>query len=134
MFGWVAEGWVTEGSWVAEGLAAEGHPCGHQGAEGWATEDSAAEGWAEAAEDVCERTGWGAEQVRPDQPLNQKAVSAAIDQAMFKALLAAATPFNKARLLSASGKGAGAWLGVIPSAELGYVFDPASSPLSCAFG
>ena len=38
-------------------------------------------------------------------------VSAAIDQAMFKALLAAATPFNKA-------------LGVIPSVELGYVLDP----------
>ena len=90
--------------------------------DGW--DASEAEGWAEAAEDVCARTGWGAEQVRPDQPLNQKAVSAAIDQAMFKALLAAATPFNKARLLSASGKGAGAWLGVIPSAELGYVFDP----------
>jgi hypothetical protein len=44
MFGWV-EGWVAEGSWVAEGWAAEGHPCCHR-AEGWATEDSAAEGWA----------------------------------------------------------------------------------------
>lgn len=89
--------------------------------DGW--DASAAEGWAEAAADVCARTGWGSEQVRPDKPLSQKAVSAAIDQAMFKALLDAASPFNKARLLSASGEGAGAWLGVIPSVELGYVFD-----------
>ena len=78
--------------------------------DGW--DASAAEGWAAAAADVCARTGWGAEQVRPDKPLSQKAVSAAIDQAMFKALLGAASPFNKARLLSASGEGAGAGAGL----------------------
>ena len=44
---------------------------------------------------MCARTGWGAEQVRPDKPLSQKAVSAAIDQAMFKTLLEAVSPFNK---------------------------------------
>ena len=55
---------------------------------------------------------------RPDNPLSQKAVSVAIDQAMFKALLGAASPFHKARLLLASSEGAGAWLGVIPSVEL----------------
>ena len=39
-------------------------------------------------------------------------------------LLASAPLHDKARLLSISGKGAGAWLGVIPSEALGYVLSP----------
>jgi hypothetical protein len=39
-------------------------------------------------------------------------------------LLAAAPQRDKARLLSVSGEGAGAWLGVIPSESLGYVLSP----------
>ena len=55
--------------------------------------------------------------------MKQRSVSEAIDRVSFSELLAASAPFDRARLLSESGKGAGAWLGVIPSVELGYVFD-----------
>jgi hypothetical protein len=47
-----------------------------------------------------------------------------VDKHCFAALLAAAPQRDKARLLSVSGEGAGAWLGVIPSESLGYVLSP----------
>jgi hypothetical protein len=47
-----------------------------------------------------------------------------VDQQAFAALLAAASLLDRARLLSVSGRGAAAWLGVIPSADLGYVLTP----------
>ena len=67
-----------------------------------------AEGWTEAAADVCIRTGWAAEDVRPDKPPQQKAVSVAIDEAHVRELLRAFPLFDRARLLSESGPGAGA--------------------------
>ena len=42
---------------------------------------------------------------------------------MFRELCESSSLFDRARLLSQSGVGAGAWLGMIPSVELGYVFD-----------
>ena len=53
------------------------------------------------------------------------ACSEAVDKHAFASLLAAAPLRDKARLLSVSGRGAGAWLGVIPSEALGYVLTPA---------
>jgi hypothetical protein len=47
-----------------------------------------------------------------------------VDKRAFESLLAAAPPLDRARLLSESGEGAGAWLGVIPSESLGYVLSP----------
>ena len=89
--------------------------------DGW--DASQAEGWAEAVADTCARTGWSREVVCPRKPLKQRAVSEAIDKAMFKELCEGSSLFDRARLLSQSGVGAGAWLGVIPSVERGYVFD-----------
>ena len=84
---------------------------------------SQAEGWAEAVADTCARTGWTKDVVCPGKPLKQRAVSEAIDKGMFRELCESSSLFDRARLLSQSGVGAGAWLGVIPSVELGYVFD-----------
>ena len=47
-----------------------------------------------------------------------------MDKFCFAELLADAPLRDKARLLSVSGEGAGAWLGVIPSESLGYVLSP----------
>ena len=89
--------------------------------DGW--DASQAEGWAEAVADTCARTGWTKDVVCPGKPLKQRAVSEAIDKGMFRELCESSSLFDRARLLSQSGVGAGAWLGVIPSGELGYVFD-----------
>ena len=60
----------------------------------------------------------------PAQPRTQRHFSKAVDRVASTSLLASAPLHDKARLLSISGKGAGAWLGVIPSEALGYVFSP----------
>jgi hypothetical protein len=117
-------------SWAGFGLrAATSHSSGAYLAsvanaaaeDGW--DASQAEGWAEAVADTCARTGWTKDVVCPGKPLKQRAVSEAIDKAMFKELCESSSLFDRARLLSQSGVGAGAWLGVIPSVELGYMFD-----------
>ena len=58
-------------------------------------------------------------------PRTQRHFSEAVDKHAFASLLASVPTLDKARLLSVSGRGAGAWLGVIPSESLGYVLTPA---------
>jgi len=79
-----------------------------------------APGWDEAVLDVCARSGCDS----VGSSGSQKAFSEAIDKKAFSALLDMSSDFNKARLLSASGKGASSWMGAVPSATLGYLLDP----------
>ena len=82
-------------------------------------------GFAESLDELCAHSGLHAAAVRdPAQPHTQRYFSEAVDQHAFASLLASAPLLDKARLLSISGQGAGAWLGVIPSEALGYVLVP----------
>ena len=82
-------------------------------------------GFAESLDELCAHSGLHAAAVRdPAQPHTQRYFSEAVDQHAFTSLLASAPLLDKARLLSISGQGAGAWLGVIPSEALGYVLAP----------
>ena len=86
----------------------------------------AAAGFSPAVDELCARSGLCAAAVcDPATPHTQRFFSEAVDKHCFAALLAAAPQRDKARLLSVSGEGAGAWLGVIPSEALGYVLTPA---------
>ena len=58
--------------------------------DGW--DASQAEGWAEAVADTCARTGWTKDVVCPGKPLKQRAVSEAIDKAMFRELCESSSP------------------------------------------
>ena len=85
----------------------------------------AAAGFSPAVDELCARSGLCAAAVcDPATPHTQRFFSEAVDKHCFAALLAAAPQRDKARLLSVSGEGAGAWLGVIPSESLGYVLSP----------
>ena len=82
-------------------------------ADGWPAQ--VATGFAHALEELCEHSGLEASAVRdPALPHTQRYFSEAMDKHSFASLLAAAPTLDKARLLSVSGRGAGAWLGVIP--------------------
>jgi hypothetical protein len=84
-----------------------------------------AAGFSQAVDELCARSGLRATDVcDPALPHTQRFFSEAVDKCCFAALLAASAPRDKARLLSVSGDGAGAWLGVIPSDALGYVISP----------
>ena len=56
--------------------------------------------------------------------LKQWRLSKLIDDFSFSTLLAGASDWNRARLLSVSSPGAGAWLGVVPSSALRQTLDP----------
>ena len=85
-----------------------------------------ATGFDQALEELCEHSGLEAAAVcDPSLPRTQRHFSEAVDKHAFASLLASAPTLDKARLLSVSGRGAGAWLGVIPSESLGYVLTPA---------
>jgi hypothetical protein len=84
-----------------------------------------AAGFSQAVEELCAHSGLRATDVcDPALPHTQRFFSEAVDKYCFSALLAGSQLRDKARLLSVSGVGAGAWLGVIPSDALGYVFSP----------
>ena len=84
-----------------------------------------AAGFSQAVEELCAHSGLRATDVcDPALPHTQRFFSEAVDKCCFSALLAGSQLRDKARLLSVSGAGAGAWLGVIPSDALGYVFSP----------
>ena len=92
--------------------------------DGWPAHLAA--GFAQALEELCEHSGLEAAAVcDPAQARTQRCFSEAVDKQAFASLLVAAPLRDKARLLSVSGRGAGAWLGVIPSEALGYVLTPA---------
>jgi hypothetical protein len=92
--------------------------------DGWPAHLAA--GFAQALEELCEHSGLEAAAVcDPGQARTQRFFSEAVDKRAFASLLAAAPLRDKARLLSVSGRGPGAWLGVIPSEALGYVLTPA---------
>jgi len=92
--------------------------------DGWPAHLAA--GFAQALEELCEQSGLEAAAVcDPAQARTQRCFSEAVDKQAFANLLAAAPLRDKARLLSVSGRGAGAWLGAIPSEALGYVLTPA---------
>ena len=82
-------------------------------------------GFAQSLDVLRERSGLEAVAAcDPAQPRTQRYFSEAVDRLAFASLLASAPLHDKARLLSISGHGAGAWLGVIPSEALGYVLSP----------
>ena len=84
-----------------------------------------AAGFSHAVEVLCARSGLSAAAVcDPAATHMQCFFSEAVDKFCFAELLADAPLRDKARLLSVSGEGAGAWLGVIPSESLGYVLSP----------
>jgi hypothetical protein len=84
-----------------------------------------AAGFSQAVEELCAHSGLRATDVcDPALPHTQRFFSEAVDKYCFSALLAGSQLRDKACLLSVSGVGAGAWLGVIPSDALGYVFSP----------
>jgi hypothetical protein len=92
-------------------------------ADQWPSHSAA--GFSHAVEVLCARSGLSAATVcDPAAPHTQRFFSEAVDKFCFAELLADAPLRDKARLLSVSGQGAGAWLGVIPSESLGYVFSP----------
>jgi len=92
-------------------------------ADGWLACE--AMGFDQALQELCARSGLEAAAVRdPVSVRTQRHFSEAVDKHAFASLLAAAPPLDRARLLSVSGRGAGAWLGVIPSEALGYVLTP----------
>ena len=91
-------------------------------ADGWAA--YAAMGFSHALEQLCAHSGLEVAAMHEPFPRSQRHFSEAVDNHTFAALLAAAPLLDKARLLSVSGRGAGAWLGVIPSESLGYVLSP----------
>jgi len=89
-------------------------------ADGWPACE--AMGFAQALDELCARSGLEAVSVCDAASVRtQRHFSEAVDKQAFESLLASAPPLDKARLLSVSGRGAGAWLGVIPSEALGYV-------------
>ena len=82
-------------------------------------------GFGQALEELCEHAGLEAAAVcDPASTRTQRYFSECVDKMAFASLLSAAPLLDKARLLSVSGPGAGAWLGVIPSAVIGYVLSP----------
>jgi hypothetical protein len=92
-------------------------------ADGWPAHLAA--GFEQAMGELCARSGLDmAAVLDPASDRSQRFFSEAVDKRAFESLLAAASPLDRARLLSESGEGAGAWLGVIPSEELGYVLTP----------
>ena len=81
-------------------------------------------GWTEALRDFCIRAAVSESFVlEAKAPPKQRDFSAAVDTETLKALTAISSPLDKARLLSVSTKGSGAWLGVIPSVGLNQAFD-----------
>jgi hypothetical protein len=84
-----------------------------------------ATGFAQALDELREHSGLDPAAVcDPAKPRTQRCFSEAVDKQAFASLLAAASLRDQARLLSVSGRGAASWLGVIPSADLGYVLTP----------
>ena len=84
-----------------------------------------ATGFSHALAVLCACSGLEADAVcDPASPRSQRLFSEAVDKQAFAMLLAAVPTLDKARLLSVSSPGAGAWLGVIPSESLGYVLSP----------
>jgi len=84
-----------------------------------------ASGFAQALDALCAGSGLDSAAVcDPAQLRTQRCFSEAVDKRAFASLLAAAARLDQARLLSVSGRGAASWLGVIPSADLGYVLTP----------
>ena len=94
-----------------------------------------AAGFSQAVEELCAHSGLRATDVcDPALPHTQRFFSEAVDKCCFSALLAGSQLRDKARLLSVSGAGAGAWLGVIPSDALGTCFPQESSRCCCSGG
>jgi len=101
-------------------------------ADGWPAH--LATGFTQALDELREHSGLDAAALcDPDKPRTQRCFSEAVDKQAFASLLAAASPRDQARLLSVSGRGAASWLGVIPSADLGYVLLHRTS-LCCSSG
>ena len=76
-------------------------------ADGWSACE--AMGFDQALEELCARSGLEAAAVRdPASVRTQRHFSEAVDKHAFASLLAAAPPLDRARLLSVSGRGAGA--------------------------
>ena len=96
-------------------------------ADNWPAHSAA--GFSQAVEELCARSGMCAAVVcDPASPRTQRFFSESVDKFCFAALLADAPLRDKARLLSVSGKGAGAWLGSSPLSPLATLSRRVSSP------